>query len=339
VLVQELREQIESGQERQFHTTLGQVSIASDATHLEVRGTYDGDSEESNVEFQLDELAESSLARLLDINKTYLHRCPPDLKTANINHWLNAHRDAEVVFETSRGSVTSVHEEGLLIVPIPRVLDVVSNVFQPTDEIVDIKRDSKVFQLDLKVANSSIEVANPDRIEGRPEVGDITHGGVRILTRPQEVIAPTVTTYLHRIWCRNGSAEDYESNSIHLRGNTVDEVIAEMELKAREVLSGLEQKLQAYANMATVSVPGNPSDFVFQVASERQVGSRMIRHLMELATQLPENATLYDVQNLFTQAANEGSFANSTLLQSIGGDLAFATERMLHRCNSCERIL
>lgn len=339
MLVQELQEHIESGEERQFHTTLGQVSIAPDATHLEIRGTYEGDSEESNAEFQLDELAESSLARLLDINKTYLHRCPPDLKTANINHWLNAHRDAEVVFETSRGSITSVHEEGLLIVPVPRVLNVVSNVFEGTDEIVGIKRDNKIFQLDVKVANSSIEVANPDRIEGRPEVGDITHGGVRILTHPQEVIAPTVTTYLHRIWCRNGSAEDYEANSIRLRGNTVDEVIAEMEMKARSVLGGLDQKLQEYANMATVAVPGNPSDFVFQVATERQVGSRMIRHLMEMATQLVGEVTMYDIQNLFTQAANEGSFASQSLLQQIGGDLAFATDRMIHRCSQCERVL
>jgi len=339
MLVQELQEKVESGEDRSFHTTLGQISVAPDATHLEVTGTFEGDSEVSHSDFPLDELAESSIARFLDINRTYLHRCPPDLKTANINHWLNINRDSEVVFETNRGAITSVHQEGLLVVPVQSTSRVITNVFDPNDEIVGIRRDDRLFQVDIKVANSSIDVPNPDRIEGRPEVGDITHGGVRLLTHPQDAIAPTVTTYLHRIWCSNGCAEDYAANSIRLRGHTVDEVLAEMETAARRVLGGLDEKLEEYAAMAATPVPGTPSDFIFQIATERGVGSRVLRRLMERATQLPENASLYDVQQIFTELANEGGFAASTQLQLVGGEMAFDTAAITHRCSSCERVL
>lgn len=339
MLVSELQERIDSRLDRSLHTTLGQITVAPDATHLEITGTFEGDSEESHVEYSFDELAESSLARHLDINRTYLHRCPPDLKTANINFWLNQNRESGVVFQVSNGDITSVHHEGLLVVPVDSVTRIATRVFDPADEVVNVVRDDKIFQLDIKVANSSIEVLNPDRIEGRPEVGDITHGGVRILTHPQEVIAPTVTTYLHRVWCRNGSCEDYGLNSIRLRGNTVDEVLAEMEMKAHEVLGGLDQKLQEYANLAQTPIPGNPSDFIFQVATERGIGTRTIRRLMERATQLPENSTLYDVQNIFTETANEGRFTAATQLQLIGGEMAFDTQHVTHRCTTCERVL
>lgn len=339
MLVSELQERVESGEDRSLHTTFSRVAIAPDATHLEITGTFDGDSEESHVEFPLDELAESSLARHLEINKTYLHKCPPDLKTININHWMDRNRDSEIVFETSRGVITSIHHEDVLVIPIQKTCQVVTSVFNPSDEIVDVVRDDKIFQLDIKVANSHIEVPNPNRLEGRPEVGDITHGGVRILTHPQEVLAPTVTTYLHRIWCRNGSAEDYASNSIRLRGNTVDEVIAEMELKAHLLLNRLDSKLQAYANMANTQVPGDVRDFVTRLAFDRGVGSRLLRHLRARAAELPEGATLYDVQQLFTALANESRFAGATLLQQIGGEMAFNTDHVLHRCSACQQSL
>ena len=339
MLVAELAEKIEANEERTLHTTLRNIAIAPDATHLEITGMFDGDSQESHVEFPLDELTESSLARFLDINKTYLHRCPPDLKTTNLNHWMRANADTEVALETSRGAITSVHAENLLVVPVRSTVGIIDRVFNPNDEIVEVRRDDKVFQVDIKVANSSVDVPNPDRVEGRPEVGDITHGGVRLLTYPQDVVAPTVTTYLHRIWCRNGMAEDYSANQIRLRGTTVPEVLAEMEQKSREVLSGLDERLQEYANMANTPVPGNASDFIFQVASERGVGTRILRRLMERGTQLPEDPSLYDVQNIFAEVANEGRFAAATQLQLIAGEMAFDTERMIHRCTSCERVL
>lgn len=339
MLVAELQERIASQEDRLLHAELKDVRVSEDAAVLEITGTFEGDSDPVNVEFPFDELAEASISRFLDVNKTYIHKCPPNLKALNVNHWLNANAGTEAVFSTGRGMITSVHEEGLNIIPIQRVGRVITNVFNERDEIVGFERSDRLLQIDVKVENSSIEVPNPDRIEGRPEVGDITHGGVRVLTYPQEVMAPVVTPYLHRVWCRNGSCEDYAANTIRIRGNTVEEVIAEMEYAAQTALSNLDQKLQEYANMANTPIPGSPSDFVFQIAAERQVGTRMTRRLMERALLLPSNATLYDVQQLFTTLANEGRLNSATLLQTIGGDLAFRTEQMIHRCSQCERIL
>ena len=59
MLVAELAEKIEANEERTLHTTLRNIAIAPDATHLEITGMFDGDSQESHVEFPLDELTES----------------------------------------------------------------------------------------------------------------------------------------------------------------------------------------------------------------------------------------------------------------------------------------
>lgn len=344
MIVGELLEKVESRSDRALHATLGDVRVANDASVLEITGTFDGDSEPTNIEFPLDELAEGTLARYLEINKTYLAKCPPELKAANLNHWLHQYRDAETVFQTMRGgtpqaSITQVHKEGLLVLPVPDVARVISRVFNENDEVIDWRRDDKRFQADIKIENLSIEVPNPERIEGRPEVGDITHGGVRILSYPQEAIAPIATSYLHRVWCRNGSCEDYGQHQVRLRGSTVPEVLAELENAARNILGELPSRLRDYGDMVNHRVPGSVTDFVFQVAHENDLGTRLTAHLHELATQLPDNATLYDVQQLFTTTANEVSFSAASSLQRIGGDMAFRTERVLHRCSTCEQTL
>jgi hypothetical protein len=330
VKVSELIESLGSKQEERTPTTLSNIEISDDAGTLSVDGR----------QFFLDELAENSLANYLKINRTYLAQCPPDLKATNFRYWLNYRENASVTVESVENSITGFYRPDAMLIPVASVAEIVGRVFSPDDEVKDLRRDNERFHIDVTSHTHYVDVPNPERILGRPEVGDVTSGGVRILAFPNAPVAPSVTAYLHRLVCRNGMTEAQQEGTIRLKGKTVPEILVEMEQAAREVLGGLDEKLTSYAQMAQRAIPGNASSFVYQIAREHNIGPRVLNRLMERANLLPENATLYDVQQIFTEVANSGvKYRTMVALQSLGGELAFHTDRVLHRCGQCERLL
>ena len=330
--VAELASNLETSRERHLQTTLG---------NLEVNDDYQLKLKDSEELFPLDDSAEKLLSSYIGVSSTYLGKCPQELKTVNLNYWLNKNNEANVAFEVIGNSITSVHSPNTLILPTHPIVEMVNRVFQPNDQVVTLRRDKNLLHLDIQT-DHQIQVDNPNRLEGRPEVGDITHGGVRFLSyhNPADMKPPTVTSYLRRLWCSNGSCEDYGSNSISLRGRTVPEVIEEMEQAAHRVLSSLDGKLQEYAALDAIALPSDRTALAHQIGQEYEIGSRVMSQVLDRVALLPEQATYYDLQNVFTAVANEPvSYYSASLLQQVGGALAFRTEEMTHRCGTCERLL
>lgn len=330
--VSQLADSLETSRERHLQTTLG---------NLEVDENYYLKFKDTEETFPLDEAGEKSLSSYIGVSSKYLNKCPQDLKTVNLNYWLNKKEEVDVSFEVIGNSISSVHSPSTLILPIHPVVEMVNRVFDPNDEIVMLKRDKNLFHLDVQT-NHHVEVANPNRLEGRPEVGDITHGGVRFVSyhNPQDMRPPVVTRYLRRLWCSNGSSEDYGTNSISLRGRTVPEVIEEMEQAAHRVLASLDESLQEYAALDSRLLPADRTALAHQIGQEHGLGTRVMSTVLDRVSVLPEQATYYDLQNVFTSVANEPiSYYSATRLQQVGGSLAFNTEEMTHRCGACERLL
>jgi hypothetical protein len=333
VLVSELTTVLEGKNERSIETRLGGVTVAEDASRITVI------TEDASEEFFFDETLERAFSDYLGINKSYLAKCPPDLKAINLNYWLNVRQNATAVFDAVGDSVITIHKPGLIILPLIKVAEIVQRTFKPDNEIVNLIRDNRWFHLDIKT-DHHVEVRPDARIEGRREVGDITHGGVRILANPIEAKPPKVMTYLHRLWCTNGSTSPEREGTIALKGQTVDEVLAELEFAAQRVMGDLDAKLASYAALADRQPPGSPTRFAWQLGREYGLTQRVMDRIMERVSILPEDASLYDVQQVFTQLAN-GNVNYSTMvrLQGLGGELAFNTDHVCHRCTMCERLL
>jgi hypothetical protein len=294
-------------------------------------------------DFHLDEQAERSLAQYLGVSKAYLAKCPPDLKAHNLNFWLRRRENAAAVIEVVGDHWVTVHKPGLLILPLARVADIVTATMDPGYEVVQLLRNDTKFHVDI-ITDHHVEVAPDDRIEdrrrGQRTVGDITHGGVRILANPSEVEAPRVLTYLHRLWCTNGSTSPEDEGTIRLKGNTVEDILVEMEGACRRVMGDLDAKLESYAALARTHPPGSPTRFAYQIGREYGLPQRLMDRVMERVSVLPEDATLYDVQQVFTELANGSvNYRLMTRLQQLSGDLAFDTEHVTHRCGTCERLL
>ena len=336
MLVADLKEHIAGVQERSIELTLGDIGVDQDASRI-VLSTGD--------ELHLDEQAERSLAQYLGVSKTYLAKCPPDLKAHNLNYWLSRRENAAAVIETTGDHWVTIHKPGLLILPLAQVADIITETMDSDYEIVSLIRNDTKFHIDIITPHHYVEVEPDNRIEDRQRgtrtVGDITHGGIRIISNPTEVEAPQVLTYLHRLWCTNGSTSPESEGTIRLKGNTIDDILVEMEGACRRVMGDLDDKLQAYASLASTSPPGSPTRFAYQLGREYGLGQRLMDRIMERANILPEDATLYDIQQIFTEMANSGAvnYRMMTRLQHLSGDLAFRTDEVTHRCGTCERLL
>lgn len=335
MLVADLKESIEGVNERSIEATFEDIALDEDARNLRV-----GDREE----FQFDNLTERALAKYLGISTSYLAKCPPDLKAHNINSWLRAKPNAGAVVETVGDKFVAIHKPGLVILPLREVADVITNSMNPNDEVVQLLRNETRFHIDM-TTDHHVEVpsnvAIEDRRQGERAIGDITHGGVRVLSNPTEVKAPSVTTYLHRLWCTNGCTSPEDEGTIKLKGNTVDEVLQEMSDAMSRIRGELDEKLQSYADMATRRAPGSPTRFARQIGNEYNIPARVLNRVLDRIELLPEDeTTIYDIQQVFTQQAN-GTVPYRTMmrLQTLAGDLAMQTDHVVHRCGTCERLL
>ena len=331
MLIADLKDHLANIQERSLQTTLAEIEVDDEARNITLA---------SGEVFQLDEQAERSLSQYLGISKAYLAKCPPELKAHNLNFWLQRRGHAAAVIEASNEHWVTIHRPGLLILPLARVADVVTDTLDPSFEIVSLIRNDTRFQLDV-ATNHQVEVHPDERIEDRRQVGDITRGGIRITSNPSEVEAPQVQTYLHRLWCSNGSVSSIAEGTIKLKGHTIDDIFVEMEAACHRVLGDLDQRLSDYAALATQFPPGGPVRFAYQLIKETGITRRVGERIMELVNLLPEDASLYDIQQVFTSVANSGLVNYKTMLklQELGGEIAFNTEHVVHRCSQCERLL
>lgn len=332
MLVADLKSHLATIQERTLETTLAEIEVDPEARFI--RLTDSGD------EFQLDEVAERSLAKYLGVSTTYLAKCPPDLKATNLNYWLQKRGYAAAVVEATGDHWVTVHKPGLIVLPLDRVADVVTSILDPSFEVISLIRNDTLFQIDI-ATDHQVEVAPDDRIDDRRQVGDITRGGIRIISNPSEQMPPVVQTYLHRLVCTNGLVSSESEGTIKLKGNTIDSIFVEMEAACRRVLGDLDHKLAEYASLATQFPPGSPVRFAYQLLREGKFSRAVSDKVMERVNILPDDASIYDVLQVFTELANSGAVNHKTMtkLQELGGQMAFRTEQVVHRCGQCERLL
>lgn len=361
ILVGQIEQQLSQNNERRMHTKLGDVSVSDDGHYVLVDPSEGTDGETQRFEF--DEVTERAFAKFLDVNPSYLSKCPSSLKATNLNHWLRTEADAEAMFTIGGHGIATMYDPDQTVLTIPEIAGVISRVFAPEDEIVTLHSDPDKFHADIVIQSSHITVpgngvgdrpdangnlyVRPEEEGGqattKPNVFDITHGGVRILAHPSKSKAPTVERYFNRYICSNGMTMPIADRQITLRGKTVEEVLESMEEVANELMTDMPQALEQYAALAEIAVPGNPINFIQQVGREQGIPSRLIQQAIQFAGGMnlgrDDVATTYDVMNIFTSLANMESvrYSTATRLQRMGGEFVRQGEEMTRRCGSCEQ--
>jgi hypothetical protein len=197
------------------------------------------------------------------------------------------------------------------------------------------------MQFDVISQAHQVEVPNPLKLPFRPEVGDITHGGVRFYTYPYALKSPVAIPYFERLVCTNGMCTEEKLGRISIKGNTVPEIIDELEAKARYLMGVVDAGLGAYAETAAKRVPGSIQAFAYQLGKEYGLSKSVMDEVMSLINQLPEDqVSVYDVNQAFTAVANRDvTGPTRAKLQTLGGALALQADKMIQRCGTCERLL
>jgi hypothetical protein len=328
--IAELEESLDNRDQETIVTDLGTLEVSDDASTVSLGAQR----------FLLDEQAEAAIGRYLKLEKKYVKSCDPEFKAVTLNHWIGVASEATTTFEIVNGGLVSVHSPNDVMIPVREIAAVAVRVFDPDDEVNSILSDESVFHLDVTSSRYQIEIPNPDRIPGRPEVGDITNGGVRFLAYPNAVKAPSVMGYWNRLVCTNGMSTPVKGGEVSIKGHTVEEVIQEMEHAALAVLAVNDERMARYLASASTSFPGTPQAFAFALGQEAKLSAGVMKQVMDLINQLPENASVYDVNQCFTAVANHDVNHQTMLnLQTLGGRLGLDADRMISRCATCERPL
>lgn len=312
------------------------------------------------LDFALDGEIERSMSKFLGVPAGYIEKCPPSLKAANLNYWLNDVEDARALIIHNAESASSFLDPDKHAILPSDVAGVISRVFSPEDELVTVHRTDEYMHIDVKVLSSEINVPG-NGVGDRPHsdgtvlipeieslgveeerltnVFDITNGGVQFLLKPNQ--PPVVNRYFNRLVCDNGLVIPVPDAKITLRGKTVDDIIDEMESSAEILLGGMDTALTRYAETSEQVVPGNVGDFIRQVGLEHRIPERIIVQALNYAGAYGmtrrNDITGYDILNVFSNLANHVSYSSRMKLQNLSGAMAVGEEEFYQRCGTCER--
>lgn len=329
MLVSELEDQLSRRQETVTAVDVGELEVDALCRNLTI-----GDDT-----YPFDEIAEKSLAKFLNVPHTYLKRCDAPFRAGTLNHWIDQFSEGEVMVETVGNQIVSMHSPDVKVIPLHQIGQMVARNFDP-DDTVTFQADDRHFHMDVVAKSHVIEVPNPDNVPFRPEVGDITHGGIRFLTYPHTVKAPAVLPYVERYVCTNGMTCEESLGRIVIKGNTVPDIIDAMELQAQYWLQTMDDRLARYAHTAQEPIPGSPQAFVLAILHGRKIAPGVVDEIMKTVNQLGDTPSVYDINQAITAVANSDvNYATRNKLQILGGSLAFNSTAHTNRCKTCEQVI
>lgn len=329
MLVAELRNKISRGKPSVRLSPLKDLSFTDDGLKIG-----------ENEPVWLDDLAVDKLAKFLDVPTSYAKKIPSHLRQYTLNYLLtSASEGVDVNLHWMGENLTGIFPADKRVVPVNDMAARLSTVFAPEDEVVRFISDDQHFHMDVLVQNLSVNV--PARNKAwRPDSDDITHGGIRLVGSTNPAVLPVLQTYMHRLVCSNGLAVEEPDRQVTLRGNTVEEVLAELEENARLLLAGLPDRLEQYRLSDEIEIETNVEQTIRQLAQERNIADRVTMKVIEAAAELPPvGLTQFDLLNLFNSLANRDgiSYSSQLKLQNLSGEMAVDHGLIEHRCNSCSR--
>lgn len=216
------------------------------------------------------------------------------------------------------------------------------NVLDPESEVTRLVDTPGFFGFDVRVPESASVgvVENGEAYDPRVEskVGDVTTGGIRLGVNIKQGLAPTVEEYLYRLVCTNGMTTMDAGLKVDARGQTVDEVMAELEQMAEIAFGRVEKTIQHFYDLRNQRVD-NVERALRAIARERGIPDRSSVALMDLAAgeDMPDDPTMFDVVNLITNFANSPSInrdGGRIILEGAGG--AVVTDHAA-RCSHCQQ--
>jgi hypothetical protein len=284
---------------------------------------------------------------LLQIPSAFLNRIegPVSLKTREslMNEILKGtlHKDARVV--SGPNGLVSIDEWGKDPVSPKDVIRVATNVLGEDAPIVRWIDTPAEFSFDAHVTEDHGQGYYADGVTAYAdgnERDDITAGGLRFGVNLKRGLAPYTQEILHRLACTNGMTIERAGLKVDARGQTVDEVLAELEAMAQIAMGKVEEDIRHFYDMKKVAVD-NPERALRTMARENKIPDRSTNALMDMVVteEMPDEPTMFDLVNLVTNFANNPSMKNDggRLILEAAGGAAITEHGKANRCGHCKQ--
>lgn len=334
----DLLEAIEPDKGEEVQVRPEDLEVRFDSDIRNIRFKKDGGQ---TVEVPVYEPGVKAIGGWLDVPYKFLDRSPRDLQQTIVTRLFEQNPEPFILHFDEDTGVTQVRSPETTIISPKRYVEVAIEVMGEDAQVVSWTCDPDVVQFDLIVPEGRDFGWGGDRktkVENREgkKVGDITGGGLRFGQDRKRNLAPWVQQFLFRLACTNGMETRDDSYKVDARGASAIELLHQLEESARLAFNTVEDTITSFYDLRNEEVK-HPTQAVMRLADEQGLPNRT---RMDLADLVPGvigndgNATMFDVVNLVTNAANSTGMRlnEQRRLQAAGG-----AEVVQHaaRCKAC----
>lgn len=283
---------------------------------------------------------------LLQIPSAFMKRAESKVQAATMDSFLNEMlrntllKDARVALHGDY--VQDIREWGRESITPAHLTKAALNVLDPASEVTRLVDEPGFFGFDVRVPETSESgvIADGEVYDSREgaRVNDVTAGGIRMGLNIKQGLAPTVEEYLFRLACTNGMTMEDAGLKVDARGQTIEEVMLELENMAQIAFGRVEKTIQNFYDLRSQRVD-NVERAIRAISREQGIPTRSTMALMDLAAgeDMPDDPTMFDVVNLVTNFANSPSITRDggrLILEGAGG--AVVTDHAA-RCSHCQQ--
>jgi hypothetical protein len=294
--------------------------------------------------FTLNPEAQKCLARLIRCPVEFFGAVPVDLRAVISNRLLGTAK-------LERICVTLMNDSEVIGFSDPKLIglwgtEVLEATFDAIPEGVktefaelEARRfnlTSDVLELDVTTPRASVEV----------KVGDIVAAGISIYHSSSGMFATQISTYLHRLACKNGMLVPVCRNDKRLRIRRLDglrfskkEMLENIRRISQIAWDELDFKLQALAELTNNKVDAEAvlADLVKRMHLNKKVGQALRQALHE--DELGVDESQLGVINALSRGATHYSGRNRNLRRRLMEASGVLSQEQVHRCPTCLSII
>jgi len=262
----------------------------------------------SNESHRLKPIAQMSISSRLGIPFHYLRKCPSDIQSLNLNHWLQHERNEKLFFRFNGDDVRAIFTPRYIPTDNIEILDKLKSLDYPMDTKVQSSIDDQFMMVNILDGKQNF-IINGNRMTP----------GISISNSEVGIASLSIAAFVLRLVCTNGmiSKTEVSASYRHISGKILNELPGVLS----EVSGELGKKRDQF-RLSIESKVEHPESTIISFNNQFQL-TKEEKEAVEWAMPLEYGNTMFHILNIYTKAAQykELSADSGYKLQKVGGTI------------------